>query len=181
MHDAVTNRHPFEEASMYNLLGLIADHENRNAAALDNFYKALTIRRRQDYKAGIASTLLNIGILFEKQGRFQEALTMTCKAWPWRSLFNMASEWLTLTRVWASCTPSSNAFDKANEFLAKAERISRSITRKIFSATSLKTNADCSTCKAALRLFATQGLMKYSRTHCSIKISLTGSCSSERF
>lgn len=66
LKEAQVRHYVFEEASAFNLLGLLADRNNENDLALEYFERALSIRVKNNFKAGVASTLLNIGILYEK-------------------------------------------------------------------------------------------------------------------
>ncbi len=71
---ARTHHHKAEQAFALNLLGLMAERQNKINESVIFFNEALGIRRSINHKNGVASTLLNIGTLLEKEGKYSEAL-----------------------------------------------------------------------------------------------------------
>jgi len=129
------------------------------SSGLTIFNKALTIG--EDRTIQLASQhIAKYCIWFEKQGRFQEALTYDMQSVGLEELFNMGVGMAYYLPESGPADTKLHAFDKANEFLQKRNESSRSINAKNILRDVLKTNATCSTCKAGmLRLFATQGCL----------------------
>lgn len=119
------NSYKTEESFALNLLGLLADRQNRNMEAIEYFNQALAIRKNIKLKNGIASTLLNIGIVYEKQGKLQQALEYDLKC--------LETEEATGHKIGIAYASQSlgqlfvklKRYDEAEKFLTKGEFIAR--------------------------------------------------------
>ncbi|HCW07476.1 MAG TPA: hypothetical protein DGG95_08955 [Cytophagales bacterium] len=70
---AVKDHKELDESSAINLLGLLALQQNQIQKAIDHFQHALLIRKKHNNPARVASTLLNIGIAYNKSGDYKKA------------------------------------------------------------------------------------------------------------
>lgn len=77
---AESNNYLVEEATVYNLLGLIAHDEGQLDSALAYFDKSLKLREDINDKVRIASTLGNIGFTLRMQGKPKQAIEYVTRA-----------------------------------------------------------------------------------------------------
>ena len=112
-----------EEASALNLLGLMADNENRYADAFNYLTKALAIRKSIHKQNDIASTLNNLGTLLEHEGKIQEALKYDLESLAIEESsghqLGIAQSYRTLGGLY----DKTGEYDKSLSYFNKAEKI----------------------------------------------------------
>lgn len=124
---AKTNFHKSEEGFALNLLGLLADRQDKNGEAFEYFNQALTIRRSINYKNGIASTLLNIGSLLEKEKKYSLALNYNIRSLEIEESTGHSVGQAYCYQGLGQLYCKMKEFTKADSFLTKAEVMSKKI------------------------------------------------------
>jgi signal transduction histidine kinase len=127
LRHAEKNNHSADVASALNLLGMIKGNQNKNREALEDLNKALTLRRRLQDNPGQATTLFNIGTLYEKLNKLDSSLMYQRRSLAIRESSNdeeaMADSWQLMGRLLTKL----GDFKKAEYYLDKAEKKAKQI------------------------------------------------------
>lgn len=110
-----------EEATAYNLMGLVLVEEGKLDSALTVYRKALELREKIDDKVRIASTMGNIGDVLARQKKYDLAIDY----WKHAKIL-MANQQNTEGEAWTNSALGQiylqiNQFAKAKEYLDRAE------------------------------------------------------------
>lgn len=117
----------FEEASAWNILGLLADRAKNDNEALKNYLAALDIRTQNKFEEGVASTLLNIGLLYERQNQFAKAEEYELKSLALEEKIQHAIGICYSYQSLGQLYTRSQQLAKADLYLTKAERLAKQI------------------------------------------------------
>ncbi|HEX6890756.1 MAG TPA: tetratricopeptide repeat protein, partial [Chryseolinea sp.] len=121
------NSWPAEISIGHNLLGLIAKATRAYPDALENFNKALAIRRENSDKIGEAATLGNIGEVLEAQGKLKEALDIQHQSLELEQNAQHQSGLAWVYRDLGSIHSKLGDFRQAEYYLDKGINLSKSI------------------------------------------------------
>ncbi|MBS1559196.1 MAG: tetratricopeptide repeat protein, partial [Bacteroidetes bacterium] len=117
----------YEEATASNVLGLLAIRKQNYKEALTYLSRALLIREKNNFRDDATSSLLNLGILFEKTGDLTKAeeynLKSLAMARELGSPVNISYAYQTLGQLYTKM----KRFDKALVNLNQAEALSKKI------------------------------------------------------
>ncbi len=172
---AIKHNQQLEEASAYNLLGLLADRNSEFSNALGYYNRALEIRQKNDYKQGIASTLLNIGIMYEHQGDFGKAEEFDLKSLAIEETMQhgigLCYSYQSLGQLYIKM----RSFQKAAYFLEKGEVLARKIAAANILMDIFKNKRDLFVAESKLR-----EALNYSFKYESLRDSILGKNSTNR-
>ncbi|MBS1487123.1 MAG: tetratricopeptide repeat protein [Bacteroidetes bacterium] len=121
------NKHPYEESTALNILGLIATRKGINDQALNYLFKALAIREKYSFLAPVASTLLNIGIVYEQMGNYAKAEEYDLRSLHLDEKLNKAVDLNYTYQSLGQLYTKMRSFDKAHFYLNKAEHMAKEI------------------------------------------------------
>ncbi len=131
-----------EEATAYNLSGLILKADKKYSRAREEFQKSLKIRRAIHDKKGEGATLGNLGEVLEAEGLLSEALNYQLKSLAIKDSIlhqsGIAWAYFDLGSVYSKL----KEFKKADEYLNKAEKLSRQIKSGIVLVNTLRVQRD---------------------------------------
>lgn len=127
---AESNHFDFEEASACNLMGLISLKMNEDEDALSQFNCALQIRDRNNFRTGYASTLLNIGELYEIRNEFKKAEEYDLKSLTIETEINHALGICNSCQNLGQLYTKMGEYDKAMSYLSKGEDLAKKIRAK---------------------------------------------------
>jgi len=117
------NKHKTELGASLNIMGLVADSQNRSEEALFYLNQALAIRKNLGDSLKIAGTLFNIGSVFEKIGDLKQALSYQLKSLAIQEFENNAMGMAYSYQKCGSLFIKLHEFKKAVTLLEKAEKI----------------------------------------------------------
>jgi signal transduction histidine kinase len=161
------NRFDFEEASACNLMGLISLRMKEDEDALNQFNCALEIRDRNNFRTGYASTLLNIGELYEMRNEFKKAEEYDLKSLTIETEINHALGICNSCQNLGQLYTKMGEYEKATFYLSKGEGLSKKIRAKGTLLDIYKNKRDLFKARGEFR-----SAMNYSMLHESLRDSM---------
>lgn len=124
---AVSHHLELEEAFAQNLSGLIAMRAHRYQEALTCLNRALTLRQRNNYMAGVANTLGNFGELYEAMNAFDKAEEYELKSLAMEEQMDDAMGKNYSYQALGQLYVKMKDYQKADYYLNKGEALSKRI------------------------------------------------------
>lgn len=122
---AIELKLPAQEATAYNLIGLLKSYDGKTDSAFFYLEKALEIRTRLNDRKGVSNTLSNIGNIYEDSGDLQNALKYELKSLEIEEIlqrpYGLTYSYVVLGRLYIEL----NDLSKAELYLNKAEILAK--------------------------------------------------------